>query len=158
MGSPTIGQQTAATLGFIAMVMLLGPLVSVVSPTSFQASYFGANGIANSTYANFNTKFEIPVLQTANSTTGFQAAGNLLNSAFSPLAFIYGALGLFWKSFTNMPTMLYIIFTSTGSNLLFVPIAAGTIFTIITFAYISVGNFYKFLSMWQKSDAENVGS
>lgn len=159
MGYPSIGAQIAATLGFVLMTLLLGPVMTLAAPSSFSTAYFGVNGIVNTTFNQYSTKFALPVLQTANTTTGFQAAGNLLNSAFSPLAFIYGGLGLFWKSLTNMPTLLYMMMSSMSSNIAFLPVFLGAVVSILAFEYIMIGNFIRVLLWWMKSQdtSEMVG-
>lgn len=157
----TIGMQTAALLQFIAIMIFLEPIVTLVVPGSALVSFYGANGIVNGTYSAYTSKFASPVLITANSTTGFGAAGNLGSSGFTALAFIYGAFGLLWKSMLNFPNMIIVIFSGTISNIAFIPVAVVLGVSSIAFiigAYITISNFWKFISGWQKTDMENIGN
>jgi len=155
MGSPTIGAQTAAIIGFLVVMFLLEPMMTLVLPAGQTSNFFGANSLVNVTYGNFVNKFQIPVLSQANSSSGFNAAGYL--QSYSGLAFIYGALGLFWQSLNQFPTMILSILSGEASEVTFLPYSILTIVSIICFSYITIGNFYKILSSWQKSDIENVG-
>jgi hypothetical protein len=110
----------------------------------------------NSTITSWTSNIQSPLISQANSSSGFGAAAGL--QSFSGLAFIYGAMNLAWKSFTNFPTMLYLIFTSMFSNLNFIPVAVISLASIGIIGYILIGDFFKVLSSWQKTDLENVGA
>ena len=153
----TIGMQTAAILQFIAMMLFLQPLMVLILPHSAAISYYGSSGIVNGTYSNYLNNFQAPVLSQANSTSGFGA--NLLSN--NVFGFVYGALGLLWKSMINFPGMIWTIMTGVFSNLAFIPLAVVAGISSIVFimeAYIIISNFWKFVSGLQKTDMENVGS
>lgn len=159
MAAPTIGQQTAALIGFIAFTLLLQPVVQLIVPAATYNAYYGSNGIVTSTSSNWNTKFATPVLTNANSSSsGFFASQNIVSSIFAPFAFVYAGIGLFWKSLWNMPSMLQMIFTSLSSNVVLLPVAISSVAMIGILGYILIGDFYKLFSMLMKSDAENIGS
>jgi hypothetical protein len=155
----TIGQQTAAILSFIAIMFLLEPVLILVMPHAVAMQYFGKNtGIVNQTYYLFAKSpngFQVPVLNQANSSSGFGASAGL--TQFGGLAFIYGALNLFWVSLLQFPGFIYTIFTGLSNNILFIPASITIIASIICFSYVVIGDFYILLSMWMKSDAANVG-
>jgi len=154
---PTIAMQTAAILQFLAMMLFLQPLMVLILPHAVAASYWSSNGIVNSTYSTYLTNFQAPVLQQANSTSGFGA--NLLSN--NVFGFVYGALGLLWKSMLNFPGMIWIIFTGVTSNLSFIPLAVVAGISSIAFiieASVIIGNFWKFVSGLQKTDMERVGT
>ena len=153
----TISMQTVAVLQFIAMMVFLQPLVTLVIPHSAAVSFYGNNGIVNATYSTYLSNFQSPVLSLANSSAGFHA--NLLSA--NVFGFVYGALGLLWNSMANFPNMIIIIFTGVTSNIAFIPLAVTLGVSSIAFiigAYIVIGNFWKFVSGLQKTDMENVGN
>ena len=163
MGGPSFGAQVACIVQFVVLMTLLGPILSICSttgacelpPAQYQL-YFGTNGIASITNSSFSGNIVSPLISQANSSSGFGAAGSL--QQFSGLAFIYGAMGLAWKSFTNFPSLLYLIFTSVGSSISFLPFALASICSVGILAYILISDFFKVLSGWQKTDFENIGS
>jgi hypothetical protein len=162
MGSPTFGMQIAAIVQFVVIMTLIGPVAgmtmgngnALITNVVYQQIY-GVNGVVNSTQSNWNTPLLGSLISQANSTSGFGASSGL--QTFSGLAFVYGAMNLAWKSFTNFPTMLYIIFTSMGSNISFLPVSFIAICSIGIAGYVLMGDFFKVLSSWQKTDLENVG-
>lgn len=157
-GAPSLGAQTAAIVQFIVLMIFIGPLMSLVLPASVAAQIFGTNGIGTQTSDIFIGNYVVPVLQQANSSSGFMAAGSLAGSGFSALAFIYGALGMFWHSLLQMPKILWMIFYALPSAVSFLPVTFGELASMGILVYITIGNFYKVLSGWQKTDMENVGS
>ena len=163
MGSPTFGAQIAAITQFVVIMTLLTPVVGMVLPSgssvitsSVYQQLYETNGLVNSTITSWTSNIQSPLISQANSSSGFGAAAGL--QSFSGLAFIYGAMNLAWKSFTNFPTMLYLIFTSMFSNLNFIPVAVISLVSIGIIGYILIGDFFKVLSSWQKTDLENVGA
>ena len=154
---PTIGMQTAAILQFIAMMLFLQPLMVLVLPHAAAARYYGTSGIVNGSYSSYLTNFQAPVLSQANSTSGFGA--NLLSN--NVFGFVYGGLGLLWKSMINFPNMIWTIMTGVFSNLAFLPLAVVAGVSSVVFimeAYVLISNFWKFVSGLQKTDMENVGA
>lgn len=152
----SLGMQLTAILGFIAVMLLLQPVMILVMPKAAALQYFGKTGLVNETYIVFSTNFQSPVLQQANSTLGFGAASSLQNTV-GGLAFVYGALGYLWKSLINFPNMLLIIFESLSSNVLFIPAAITAVAAIVFLSYVVISDFFILLSMWMKSDALRVG-
>lgn len=159
----TFGQQIACIVQFVVIMTLLSPMVGATLANGngmiTNAAYlklYGVNGIVNNTATNFNTQLLVPLVTQANSTAGFGASGSL--QQFSGLAFIYGAMNLAWKSFTNFPTMLYLIFTGVWSNISFLPTAIASIASIGIIGYVLISDFFNVLSAWMKTDLSNVGA
>jgi hypothetical protein len=151
-GSPTIGRQTAAIMGSICLLLLLAPLVCLVVTGTVAKQYFGTNGMLNNTSSQFQNNIYKPLNQQANSTSGFKVDFSL----GSTLQFLYGALGLMWDTLTNTGPLLTDVISGAASPLVLLP-SLGIILSLAISSYILIGNVYKFASMMNKVDTENVG-
>jgi hypothetical protein len=148
--------QTACILQFVLMMSIMQPVIQITLPHATYVQFFGPTGLVNETYTNYVNKYQVPVLNQANSTSGFGASGNL--QSFSGLAFVYGALNLWWQSLSNFWKMITVIYSGLVSNLNFLPYAITVTASSLIFSYVLIGDFYKLLSGWQKTDIENVGA
>lgn len=158
MANITIGSITIAIVWFLVIVVLMQPAITLVTPVNFSQQYYGtssSNGVVNSTLYNFKNKIQIPLLQQANSSAGFGASAFL--QSFSGLAFVYGAFNLFFSTLTNLPSMIYLIFTGSASYTSLIPFALTSIASIALLTYVVISLVYKGISAWMKTDVENIG-
>ena len=148
----------------MCMTVLLGPAVIAVTPANYSSQYYGLHGYVNTTYANYGSSFQTPVVNSANSSSGFGAASLLTSSALTPLAFIYGGISILWSSLYQMPTIMWSILTSVTSG--FAAVAPGLVVvglaeiaSIVFFSYVMMGNVLRLILWWMKSSdtSEMVG-
>lgn len=158
-GGPPFGVQLVFVLQFIGIMIFLQPLMQLALPPSVSAQFYNpTNGIVNGTFIAYKANFESPVLTQANSTSGFNAISISGLGNFGGLAFMYGEFYQLWISVTNFPKLIYLIFIGMLYDLTLLPYAIGVLLSILAFSYILVSDLFKFISLIQKNDFENVGN
>jgi hypothetical protein len=148
-----LGQISAGFIQFILFMGLLQPAVLLVTPASFQNTYFG---LVNQTSSNLKGNVINQVQLQANGTSGFSAASLTSLQSFGGLAFYYAAFGAFIKSIQNFPNMLWMIFVGSTQYFPYAVLAAVSLLSITVLGYFGLLGVYKGISLIMKASVEEM--
>lgn len=156
--SLTLGSMIAAVVQFVVIVVFMQPMISGIASMQ-NANYSHAANSIIATGAYVNTTVEgnviLPLQQKAsNQSVGFGAISPTSLQIFGGLAFMYGAFGAFYNTFTNFPGLLYQVIMSSASQVIYLPIAIIGILSIAILGYVGVLTVLKFIGFIVKGEPE----
>lgn len=148
----------AGVIQFIIILVFLQPMVNGIAPKQ-NANYSASANSLFATGAYVNTSVAGNVVlplenKAGNTSVGFGAISPTSLQIFGGLAFMYGAFGAFYNTFTNFPKLLYTIVLASASQITYLPLAIIGITSVGILMYVGALLVLKFIGMVVKSDPE----